>query len=52
MLAFPVDLLTGAAQGDAVWRGFAGQVVWLVLWFGAYRLAWSRGVRKYGAVGG
>jgi ABC-2 type transport system permease protein len=52
MLAFPVDLLTGAAQGDAVWSGFAGQVVWLVLWFGAYRLAWSRGVRKYGAVGG
>jgi ABC-2 type transport system permease protein len=53
MLAFPVDLLTGAAQHPgALLRGFAGQVVWLGLWFAAYRLAWSRGLRRYGAVGG
>jgi ABC-2 type transport system permease protein len=53
MLAFPVDLLTGAVQGtDAVLRGLASQLVWLAVWFAAYRLAWSRGIRKYGAVGG
>jgi ABC-2 type transport system permease protein len=53
MLAFPVDLLTGSVHGlDAVLRGFASQIVWLALWMGAYRLAWSRGVRRYGAVGG
>jgi len=53
MLSFPVDLLTGAVHGrDALQRGFAGQVVWLVIWFLAYRLAWSRGIRRYGAVGG
>lgn len=53
MLAFPVDLLTGAVHGtEALRRGFAGQVVWLALWFVAYRLAWSRGVKRYGAVGG
>lgn len=53
MLAFPVELLTGAARdGPAVWRGFAGQLIWLTVWFAAYRLAWSRGTRKYGAVGG
>jgi ABC-2 type transport system permease protein len=53
MLAFPVDLLTGAVHGmDAVLRGFASQIVWLAVWVGAYRLAWSRGIRRYGAVGG
>src|SRR6267154_115644 len=53
MLAFPVDLLTGAVQGtDAILRGLSSQVVWLGIWIVAYRIAWSRGIRKYGAVGG
>jgi len=52
MLAFPVDLLTGAVHGGAIAQGFVGQVVWLAVWVGAYRLAWTRGLRKYGAVGG
>jgi ABC-2 type transport system permease protein len=52
MLAFPVELLTGAAQGAAVVRGFAGQLLWLGGWIVAYRVAWTRGVRRYGAVGG
>lgn len=52
MLAFPVDLLTGAAQGAAILRGFAGQLAWLALWVAAYHVAWTRGVRRYGAVGG
>jgi ABC-2 type transport system permease protein len=53
MLAFPVDLLTGAAPtGAALMRGFAGQLIWLAIWITAYRLAWHRGLRRYGAVGG
>lgn len=53
MLAFPVDLLTGATPSQVeLVRGFAGQLVWLAVWFAAYRLAWSRGLRRYGAVGG
>jgi ABC-2 type transport system permease protein len=53
MLAFPVDLLTGAAPTRAaLLQGFGGQIAWLALWFAAYRLAWSRGLRRYGAVGG
>src|SRR5207245_2568386 len=53
MLAFPVDLLTGAVQGtDAILRGLGGQIVWLAVWILAYRVAWTRGIRKYGAVGG
>jgi len=53
MLAFPVEILTGAITGvDAYARGFAWQVFWLTAWFGAYRVVWSRGLRHYGAVGG
>jgi ABC-2 type transport system permease protein len=53
MLAFPVDVLTGAAATSGAYlRGFAGQVVWLVVWFVAYRLIWRYGLRRYGAVGG
>ena len=36
----------------ALGRGFAGQVAWLGLWVAAYRVAWTRGLRRYGAVGG
>src|SRR5438477_378345 len=46
ILAFPVDLLTGAVHGAAVVRGFVGQIVWLAVWLGAYRLAWTRGLRR------
>jgi ABC-type uncharacterized transport system permease subunit len=53
MISFPVELLTGAVHDPAaVQRGFTEQIVWLVLWYAAYRLAWSRGVKQYGAVGG
>jgi ABC-2 type transport system permease protein len=53
MLAFPVDLLTGTVySADALLRGFAGQIIWLAVWFAAYRVAWTRGLRRYGAVGG
>ena len=52
MLAFPVDLLTGAVHGAALVQGFVGQVVWLGVWIAGYRLAWSRGIKRYGAVGG
>ncbi len=53
MLSFPVDVLTGAATASGtLWRGFAGQVVWLAVWALACRLAWRKGIVKYGAVGG
>src|SRR2546427_4147860 len=53
MLAFPVNLLTGSVHGTAaLLRGLGGQIAWLAVWILAYRVAWSRGIRKYGAVGG
>ncbi|HYK83258.1 MAG TPA: ABC-2 family transporter protein [Gemmatimonadales bacterium] len=53
ILAFPVEVLTGAVVTPAEYlRGFAGQAVWLVAWWAAYRAVWGRGIRHYGAVGG
>jgi len=53
MLAFPVDVLTGAAHGTAtIVHGFVGQLVWLGLWIGMWWVAWRRGIKRYGAVGG
>src|SRR5918912_1921393 len=43
MIAFPVEVLTGeVATADAYVRGFAGQLAWLAVWWGAYRLVWWR----------
>jgi len=53
VLAFPVQLLAG--YGDehmAVWQGFLGQIIWLVIWWIAFRIMWKRGLKHYGAVGG
>jgi ABC-2 type transport system permease protein len=53
MLAFPVEVLTGAVSTlDGYLEGVGMQLLWLAVWIGAYRLAWSRGVRRYGGVGG
>ena len=53
MLAFPVEVLTGSVSTPGAYlRGFAGQVVWLAVWWAVYRLVWRRGMRYYGAVGG
>jgi ABC-2 type transport system permease protein len=53
MIAFPVDVLTGAIDTPGEYaRGLAGQVIWLAAWGAAYRFVWRNGVRRYGAVGG
>ena len=53
MLAFPVEVLTGAVTTvEAYAWGVGGQIFWLAVWVGAYRLAWSRGTQRYEGVGG
>ena len=51
MLAFPTELLLGRLTPDETLLGLAAQVVWLGLSWGILGLVWSRGVRKYAAVG-
>jgi ABC-2 type transport system permease protein len=51
-LSFPLEVVTGALDADALLRGFAWQVVWLLVLIGAYRVVWRRGLRLYSSVGG
>jgi ABC-2 type transport system permease protein len=51
-LFFPAQIIMERVEGAALARGLAIQAGWLlVIWLCA-RLLWSRGVRKYQAVGG
>lgn len=53
VLSFPVEVLTGSVTTAAQYaRGFAGQIIWLTIWLLLYLLVWTRGRRRYGAVGG
>jgi ABC-2 type transport system permease protein len=53
MLAFPVEVLTGTVTTlEGYLWGLGGQLFWFGAWFGAYRLAWTRGLRRYEGVGG
>jgi ABC-2 type transport system permease protein len=51
MLSFPLEVLTGSLTPDAVARGFAWQVGWVVGLYLLYRVQWRYGLRAYSAVG-
>ncbi len=51
-LYFPVSIYLDRVQGAALWRGFLIQIAWVVIFYLIARLVWSRGIRKYSAVGG
>jgi ABC-2 type transport system permease protein len=53
VIAFPVALLTGVGDSESmIVHGFAGQIVWLAIWWLLFRVVWQRGLKRYGAVGG
>jgi ABC-2 type transport system permease protein len=52
LLFFPVSIYLGQTAGPALWRGVAIHAFWLVAAYGLARSVWSRGIRKYSAVGG
>jgi ABC-2 type transport system permease protein len=49
---FPVSIYVGKVTGDALYRGLIIQAAWVVIAYLAARWVWSRGIRKYSAVGG
>lgn len=51
-LYFPVSVYMGKAAGMDLLRGLVVQFGWVVVAYGLARFAWSRGIRKYAAVGG
>jgi viologen exporter family transport system permease protein len=51
-LYFPVSIYMGKTTGIELARGLAIQALWVVAAYGMARFAWSRGIKKYSAVGG
>ncbi|MBI5773869.1 MAG: ABC-2 family transporter protein [Verrucomicrobia bacterium] len=52
LLFFPVSIYLGQVTGEALGRGLAMQAFWLVAAYALARFVWSRGIKKYSAVGG
>lgn len=48
----PIAVFLERVEGPELWRGLAIQAAWVAIGYGVARLLWSRGVRKYQAVGG
>ena len=51
-LYFPVSIYMGKATGPDLVRGLCLQLFWVAAAYGCARWLWSRGIRKYSAVGG
>ena len=48
---FPVKLYLGQLSESQIIQGFVMQIVWFGLGFLIYKLVWSRGTKRYSAVG-
>jgi ABC-2 type transport system permease protein len=49
---FPVSIYMGRTSGSAMAQGLVVQALWVVTAYFIARFAWSRGIKKYSAVGG
>ncbi len=49
---FPVSIYMGRTAGTSLWHGLAIQALWVLAAWMLARFAWSRGLKKYSAVGG
>jgi ABC-2 type transport system permease protein len=52
LLYFPVSVYLGRVEDAAMWSGLAIQAGWVIAAFCLARFVWSRGIKKYSAVGG
>jgi ABC-2 type transport system permease protein len=52
MLAFPVELVTGALDRAAALRNFGAQWLFVAILFAGSTAAWRLGIRRYAAFGG
>lgn len=51
-LYFPISIYLGRVGEAEAWRGLLIQAAWVMIAYGAARLMWHRGIRRYEAVGG
>jgi ABC-2 type transport system permease protein len=52
LLYFPVGVYLGRIEGPDLWRGLAIQTAWVIGGFFLLQWVWSRGIKRYSAVGG
>ncbi len=52
MLYFPISVYLGRIRGGDLYYGLAMQAAWALAMFCVARFVWSRGIKKYSAVGG
>jgi len=52
LLYLPAGIYLGRVSGGDMWQGLAIQLLWVGIGYGAARLVFARGIRKYSAVGG
>ncbi len=52
LLYFPVSIFLERTTGSLLQMGLMIQAFWVLVAYGTARWVWSRGIRKYGAVGG
>lgn len=52
LLYFPAGIYLGRVTGPDLWRGLTIQMAWVIGGFLLLRWVWSRGIRRYSAVGG
>jgi ABC-2 type transport system permease protein len=51
LIDLPVSILTGRADWPTIGQGLGVAALWIVLFFAIYRLLYTRGLRRYEAVG-
>ena len=49
--SFPAELLLGRLTPEQAAQNLAQQAIWIVVFFGLFRLVWQRGMKRYSAVG-
>jgi ABC-2 type transport system permease protein len=49
---FPTSVYLGRVNGTELWTGLGIQLFWVLAFYGLGQFVWSRGIRKYTAVGG
>jgi ABC-2 type transport system permease protein len=51
MMSFPIEIMMGRLTAPEIWSGMVATALWGVVLFGAYRVLWARGMRRFGAFG-
>lgn len=51
MLSFPVEIFTKQLTSAKIVQGLGIQWLWVVVFYAVYRIVWTRGLKRYSAIG-